>query len=170
MTGTSRPVLATTKTNNTKFIDWPACQLRQYFPSIWLGWPNTTYSKFIRRSFVPADLMEDFIIGYIEFKNMQIPKTYPVLELEQQANCAFISTCWKGFILSLTASVVSSQGSQKSDEGSGFSTHADSSLCLWEIPFKCADRASVVCERWMDMALTSLQKQHPRGVTAQGPG
>ena len=74
--------------------------------------------------------MEDFIIGYIEFKNMQIPKTYPVLELEQQANCAFISTRWKGFILSLTASVVSSQGSQKSDEGSGFSTHADSSLCL----------------------------------------
>lgn len=60
------PALATTKTNNTKFIDWPACQLRQYFPSIWLGWPNTTFLKFIKHSVIPADLREDLIIWYIE--------------------------------------------------------------------------------------------------------
>lgn len=37
MFGATGPVLATTNANNTKFIDRPGCQLRQYFPSILVG-------------------------------------------------------------------------------------------------------------------------------------
>lgn len=65
--GASRPVLATTKKSNTKFMDRPVFQMRQYFPSIGLGWPNTTYLKFIKPSVIPADLREYLIIWYIAF-------------------------------------------------------------------------------------------------------
>lgn len=68
MVGASWSVLATLPTQAAqRFMDWPACQLRQYFPSIWLGWPNSTYLRFIKHSVIPANPMEDSIIWDVEF-------------------------------------------------------------------------------------------------------
>lgn len=50
--------------------------------------------------------------------------------------------------------------------------YTELALCLQEIPLQWMNavfRVSVVCERRMDIALTSQQKR-PRGVTAQGFG
>lgn len=175
-------------------LQLPTQSLKIGRPAIWdnifhlisLGWPNTVYLKFIKHSVIPADLWQDLITWYMEVRIHRHLKPARYAESENWTTspaCFNIHTpveClfWIPFIFTqATPSIFCHFGMTPGVPKSlslilrrlilnvywaGASSERNSISVD-----KCGTRVSVVCERWMDIAL-ALQQKRPRGVTAQG--
>lgn len=182
MIGTNPPLQLPTQSLK---IGWPAIW-DNIFHLISLGWPNTVYLKFIKHSVIPADLWQDLITWYMEVRIHRHLKPARYAESENWTTspaCFNIHTpveClfWIPFIFTqATPSIFChfgmTPGVPKSLSlilrrliSNVYWAGASSERNSISVD-KCGTRVSVVCERWMDIAL-ALQQKRPRGVTAQG--